>query len=105
MVPVLVAILLRLNRQYSAEAEELAEDAPRACAAPILRRHVVLVFLDQLDLPGARAIQYARALMPDEMRAVHFAVDMQRARQLQRAWTELGLSRITLEIVECPTAA
>jgi amino acid transporter len=102
MVPILVALLLRLNRQYTAEAEELAEDAPRACAAPILRRHVVLVFLDQLDLPGARAIQYARALMPDEMRAVHFAVDMQRARQLQRAWTELGLSRITLEIVECP---
>jgi amino acid transporter len=102
MVPVLVAVLLRLNRQYTAEADELAEDAPRACAAPILRRHVVLVFLDQLDLPGARAIQYARALMPDEMRAIHFAVDMQRARQLQRAWTELGLSRITLEIVECP---
>jgi len=102
MVPVLVAVLLRLNRQYTAEAEELAEDAPRACAAPILRRHVVLVFLDQLDLPAARAIQYARALMPDEMRAVHFAVDMQRARQLQRAWTELGLSRITLEIIECP---
>jgi hypothetical protein len=102
LVPILVALLLRLNRQYTAEADELAEDAPRACAAPILRRHVVLVFLDQLDLPGARAIQYARALMPDEMRAVHFAVDMQRARQLQRAWTELGLSRITLEIVECP---
>jgi hypothetical protein len=102
LVPILVAVLLRLNRQYTAEAVELAEDAARAAEAPILRRHVVLVLLDQLDLPGARAIQYARALMPDEMRAVHFAVDMQRARQLQRAWTELGLSRITLEIVECP---
>jgi amino acid transporter len=102
MVPVLVALLLRLNRQYTAEAEELAEDAPRACEAPILRRHVVLVLLDQLDLPSARAIQYARALMPDEMRAVHFAIDMQRARQLQKNWTELGLSRITLEIIECP---
>lgn len=101
LVPILVAALLRLNRAYSTEAEELLTDAPRAAEAPILRRHVVLVLLNSLDLAGARALQYARALMPDELRAVHFAVDMSRANSLRLAWLELGLTRIPLEIVEC----
>ena len=43
--------------------------------APILRRHVVLVFVDKLDMATARAVQYARTLTPDDLRAVHFAVD------------------------------
>jgi Amino acid permease len=102
LVPLLVVVLLRLNRQYTAEAVELEEDAPKAAEAPILRRHVVLVFLDQLDVAGARALQYARALMPNELRAVHFAIDMQRARELRKTWRQLGLSRITLDITECP---
>jgi hypothetical protein len=102
LVPILVLLLLRLNRQYVDEAEELLEDAARAAEAPILRRHVVLVFLDTIDLASARALQYARTLAPDEMRAVHFAVDMARAKTLRDEWLQLGFSRITLEIVGCP---
>jgi amino acid transporter len=102
IVPILVALLLRLNRQYEAEAEELAEDAPKAAEAPILRRHVVLVMLDTLDVAGARAIQYARTLMPDELRAVHFAIDSARAAELQDAWGRLGLTRVPLDIITCP---
>jgi amino acid transporter len=102
LVPILVVLLLRLNKQYTEEADELLEDAARAAEAPILRRHVVLVFLDTIDLASARALQYARTLAPDEMRAVHFAVDMARAKALRDQWLELGFSRITLEIVGCP---
>src|SRR3984893_246318 len=71
-VPLLVLVLLRLNRQYVEETEELRHDAPKAAAAPILRRHVVLILVDQLDLAAARAIHYARSLTPDELRAVLF---------------------------------
>jgi len=35
----------------------------------------VLVFVDRLDLADARALQYARMLDPDELRAVHFVLD------------------------------
>ncbi len=101
-VPLLVLVLLRLNRQYVEETAELREDAPKAAAAPILRRHVVLVLVDQLDLAAARAIHYARTLTPDELRAVHFAVDTSVAAELRQAWTELGLSRVPLDIIECP---
>ncbi|HSS12187.1 MAG TPA: APC family permease, partial [Acidimicrobiales bacterium] len=101
-VPVLVLLLLRLNRQYVNEIEELRHDAPKAAVAPIMRRHVVLVLVDQLDVAAARAIQYARSLTPDDLRAVHFAVDNVRAAELRWEWSELGLSRVPLDIIECP---
>ena len=60
LVPIMVALLVRLNRQYEGEALELEHDAPKAVAAPILRRHVVFVFIDDVNLAAARALQYAR---------------------------------------------
>jgi amino acid transporter len=101
-LPVLVVVLLRLNREYAAEAVQLEEDVPAAVVAPILRRHVVLVFVDSLDMATARAIQYARTLTPDELRAVHFALDDIHSRELAEQWRRLGLSRVSLDIVDCP---
>jgi amino acid transporter len=101
LLPVLVWLLLRLNRQYEREAEELEQDVPAAIAAPVLRRHVVMVFVDRLDMAAARAIQYGRTHLGAELRAVHFAVDDQVAAALAEEWRRLGLSRVPLEIVEC----
>jgi amino acid transporter len=102
LVPIMVALLVRLNRQYEAEAVELEQDAPQAAAAPILRRHVVVVFVDELDVAAARAIQYARTLTPDELRVIHFDLDPIRTEDLAAAWRRLGLSRLSLEIIELP---
>ena len=102
LIPIMVWGLVRLNRQYESEAEELAEDAPRLAEAPILRRHEVIVMVDQLDVTAARAMQYARTLNPDSLRAVHFDLDPIRSEDLATAWTRLGLSRLPLEIIECP---
>jgi amino acid transporter len=102
LVPAVVALLVRLNRQYTAEDAELERDAPKAAEAPILRRHVVLVFVGNLDLAAARAIQYARTLAPDELGAVHIAVDLARAKDLATTWRRLGLAALPLQIVDCP---
>jgi amino acid transporter len=102
LVPIMVALLVRLNRQYESEAEELEHGAPKAAEANILRRHVVIVFVEKLDLSAARAIQYARTLVPDELRAVHFALDPVRAEDLQASWTRLGFSRLSLQVVDVP---
>jgi amino acid transporter len=102
LVPIMVAGLVRLNRQYEDEAEELEEDAPVAAAGRILRRHAVIVLVDQLDVAAARAIQYARALTPDDLRAVHFDLDPVKTEDLSTAWRSLGLARLPLDIVECP---
>ncbi len=102
LFPVLVFALIRMHRQYSAEAAQLEEGAPQACEAPVLRRHAVMVMVDRLDLATARAIQYARTLSPDELRVVHFAIDPQVTSELRDQWGRLGLSRLSLDIVECP---
>ncbi len=102
LMPLGVLALLRLHRQYTNEGAQLEADAALACEVPVLRRHVVAVLVDRLDLATARAVQYARTLSPDQLRAVHFAVDPREAAALERDWSRLGLSRLPLDIIECP---
>ena len=102
LIPLFVFPLFRLNRQYLAEAAELEHEARAAAVAPVLRRHVVVVPIDKLDNSSARAIQYARTLVPDDLRAIHAAIDSREADHLAREWTRLGLSRVPLDIVDCP---
>jgi len=103
VMPLIVYALVRMNRQYRAEDEVLEEGAAiQACEAPILRRSVVVILVDRIDLASARAIQYARSLTPDELRAVHFNIDDIRAELLIERWQNLGLSRLPLDVIDCP---
>jgi hypothetical protein len=102
LVPIMVLALVRLNRQYEAEAAELEHEAPQAAAAPVLRRHVVVVLIDELNVAAARTLQYARTHTPDDLRVVHFDLDPIRTEDLTAAWSRLGLSRLALEVHELP---
>jgi hypothetical protein len=103
LFPVLMFLLIRLNQRYREEASVLGETAAEAAAeARPLPRHVALVMVDRLDLATARAIQYAKSLSVDDLRAVHFAIDNLRAQALEDRWVRLGMSRLPLELVECP---
>jgi hypothetical protein len=103
VMPILVYSLTRTNRQYRVEDTVLEEGAAvAACEEKILRRHVVVILIDRIDLATARAIQYARTLMPDELRAVHFNIDNQRAERIIERWQRVGLTRLPLDIVDCP---
>lgn len=102
LVPILVFLLLRLNNQYESEMAELEHEALAAANQSILRNHTVIVLVGKLDRTAARAIQYARTLMPDELKAVHIATDRAAAEELADEWTRLGLSRLPLELVDCP---
>jgi hypothetical protein len=51
---------------------------------------------------SARAIQYARTLEPDELRAVHFVIDREHADRLSEEWRRLGLARLPLEMIDVP---
>jgi hypothetical protein len=101
-VPFLVWVVVRLNHQYEVERSELHDDALEAAEAPILRRHSVLVLINEIDRTAARAIQYARSLTPADLRAVHIAIDEQHAAELADEWGHLALSRLPLELRECP---
>jgi hypothetical protein len=102
LVPAMVAALVQLNHQYEFEKTDLDVDLRDATETKILRRHSVLLMVNDIDRSVARAIQYARTLTPDELRAVHIATDPVVAGRLASAWGQLGLQRVPLELIDCP---
>ena len=100
-VPAMVAFLMRLARRYQREEEDLEKDVPATVRGETPGRHVVVVLIDRLDLATARAIQYARGIGPDQLRAVHFVLEDQRAEELDEQWERLGPEDVSLELVEC----
>ena len=103
IMPLLVFALVRMNREYRIEDAILEEGAAaEACEAKVLRRYVVIVLVDRIDLATARAIQFARTLTPDDLHAVHFNIDHRRAELLMARWQQLGLARLPLDVIDCP---
>ena len=104
--PVLVYLLIRLNREYRLEAEILDSIGDRRAAGvpprqPNYRRRVVLIFVDDVDLATFAAIRYARGLRPTTMRAVHFVIDSAQAEALREQWVRYGQD-IPLEMIDTP---
>ena len=102
LVPLLVAVLVRLNRQYESEADDLRTDIGGTVLAPVPTTHVSLVLVDRLDAAAARALHVARTLRTDRTEAVHIAVDEHRAEQLMAAWDELRPDSIDLRVIDSP---
>jgi amino acid transporter len=93
--------LLHLRKQYDKEEAVLAAGVASMAEAPSSPNHLVVVFVDRLDVAAARAIQYARSLKPDNLRAIHFNLDSLAAVELVDSWAGLGIGRFPLDIVEC----
>ncbi len=99
--PLMFLGLIRLHGQYMEEEVQLEEGAAEAAEAPVLTRHSVVVLVDRLDMATARALQYARTLHPEELRAVHFALDARESQELEAEWSRLGLTQLPLDIEAC----
>ncbi|MEU4897927.1 APC family permease [Streptomyces sp. NPDC044780] len=100
--PVGVWALIRINREYRAEAAALEAVPHPGDDLPRWRRHVVQVLADSIDLATVKALRYAHELRPDEVRAVHFMVDEAHARRLMARWEATAGVTVPLEVVECP---
>ncbi len=99
---IFVPALMRLNREYTAEAEVLetvtgAQPPP----APHYSRRVVFVFVDSFDLATLAALRYARSMRPTSIRAVHFVIDSVRAEKLRDKWTRADRG-VALDFIDCP---
>jgi hypothetical protein len=98
--PALVYLLIRLNKQYRAEASVLEMSAAQR---PDMTRHAshrVLVFIDSIDLAEVEAMRYAKGLHADRLTAVHFVLDEARAARLQVHWRRFG-ETTELRMVDC----
>jgi amino acid transporter len=99
--PVLVFTLIRLNREYRAEAailEMFRTDRPDLVK---YARHRVFVFVNSVDLAVIEALRYGKGLRADELIAVHFMVDAAYAAQLRKRWDHFELDT-RLRVVDCP---
>jgi amino acid transporter len=99
--PVLVFTLIRLNREYRAEAailEMFRTDRPDLVK---YARHRVFVFVNSVDLAVIEALRYGKGLRADELIAVHFMVDAAHAAQLRKRWDHFELDT-RLRVVDCP---
>ena len=98
--PTLVFLLIRLNKQYRAEASVLEMSAAERPDMAAHASHRVLVFIDSIDLAEAEAMRYANGLQADRLTAVHFVLDEARAARLQVRWQRYA-DRTELKLVDC----
>ena len=99
--PLLVIALIRLNREYRAEAailEAFRTDRPELVK---YARHRVFVLVNSLDLAVLEALRYGKGLRADDLIAVHFMVDAAHAAQLRNRWDSFDLDT-RLRVVDCP---
>jgi hypothetical protein len=115
VMPLLVFALMRLNRQYRAEAAvlEMSRTEPEMSRTDLEMsdserpevvkdaRHRVFVFVDSVDLAEIEALRYGKGLGADELIAVHFVVDAAHAARLQQRWERFDRGT-PLRVVECP---
>jgi hypothetical protein len=99
--PVLVFVLIRLNREYRAEAAIL--QAFRTDRPEVVKyaRHRVFVLVNSLDLAVLAALRYGKGLRADDLLAVHFMIDSEHAAELRKRWDNFDLDT-RLRVVDCP---
>jgi amino acid transporter len=99
--PILVYGLIRLNKQYSAEASVLEMSRTERPELDRYARLRVFVFVDSVDLAEVEALRYGKGLHADELTAVHFVVDAEHSGKLQERWQHFEHDT-QLRVIDCP---
>ena len=99
--PILVNGLIRLNRQYRAEASVLEMSRTERPELAEYTRLRVFVFVDSVDLAEMQALRCGKGLESDELLAVHFVVDGDHSAQLEERWRHFEHD-IELRVIDCP---
>lgn len=98
-VPVFVFLLVRVNRTYEAEEEELLEGL-EALGKAKRKEHIAIVIVENIDTKTMTAVKYALTVGPARVIPVHLARDHEAAAALMRKWALAG-PRLRLETVVC----
>jgi amino acid transporter len=99
VIPILVAMMLFINRHYEASAEQLAVKAEGVLPTP-RRRERAIVPVPGIDRAVVQAVNVARS-MADEVRAVVVSESPSDALALQADWDQ-RVPEVPLDIIESP---
>jgi amino acid transporter len=89
-VPVMVWLLVRLNRKYEQEHRELDEDLPVFDASGV-HRPIAVLLVEELGRETVHALQYVKTVRAEQTHAVYFAHDARSTKAIQAGWNELGI--------------
>lgn len=81
-IPLIVMVFRRINNHYKSVAKQLSLEEYRPAQG---MRHHVLVLAPDIHRGVIPALQYARSISEDA-RAVHVAIDPERAQRVQQRW-------------------
>lgn len=99
LLPVLVGVMLFINREYRQVRAELALREDQVIAPPS-KRQIVIVPVPGLTRAVVQAVNFGRSLS-DDVRAVHVTGDMEEADNLRQDW-QRQVPGVPLVIVESP---
>ena len=102
LIPLLVAMMLFINRQYSASARELAV-RPEFIVQPPVREERSIVPVPTLNRAVVRAVNVARSIS-DDVLAVYISDDPDKAAAMRKRW-DRQVPGVPLVIVESPYRA
>lgn len=97
-VPVLVWVLVRMNRRYAQERQEMNSGLEALDRTEMLRP-LALIVVQELDHKTLHALQYVKTISSQEAQAVHFERENAGSSDLRERWAEMGLG-IPLKIVK-----
>ncbi len=94
---------LALKFRLLSEPGVVVADVPvvRGAVEPVARRVIARVLVSEVNAASMRAVNYARTLNVDDVRAVHFAYGADDADAIRRDWRHHG-PRIPLEVDDAP---
>jgi len=98
-VPVMVFLLVRVNRIYEAEEEDLMEGLG-SIDRPLAKRHVAVVLADECDEKTFHALQYGLTIHPQELIPIHLETEPGAAENLARVWNQIGLPG-EVKVIHC----
>lgn len=99
VVPILVAGMWFIRREYDTVAEELALRDDQIFLAPSKRNRVIIP-VQGLSRAVVQSVQFGRSLS-DDVTAVHITPDLSEAEELRTEW-QVRLPGVPLVIVETP---
>ncbi|HET8526704.1 MAG TPA: APC family permease, partial [Actinomycetota bacterium] len=89
-VPVMVALLVRMNHLYEREHAELDLNL-HPFEREALARPIAVILVEELDRKTIHALQYAKTIRPSATYALHVEEDPASTEELRRRWAELGI--------------
>jgi hypothetical protein len=99
--PALAFMLMRPNPAHRAVTSVVEVPHTERPESSTRVKHRVFVFVDSVDLADIQAVRYGQCLHADDLTAVHFVLDPDRAARLQDYWDRFEHDT-KLQMVVCP---